>query len=130
MTGKVVVMIPSVTNKPVVGEVIRTFGSDVRIKIIHLTDIVVNNYASDELNAMLNAQIRSNIESWYANQVENEDVFVVLTGGILQAIIAVRALDALGIPYNFLVYEKKLKRYVTINSDGFLDHSILEKCCR
>lgn len=125
---KVTVMIPSVTNKPIVSEVVRTFGSDVKIKILHLTDIVVNNYASEELVDNLRKQINDNIQKWYdTTKHDDEEVYLILTGGILQAIIATTKLDNLGVSYKFLVFERKLRKYVGLTREGELDKEFIEQ---
>jgi len=122
------ILIPSVTNKPIVSEIIRTFGGEAKIKVLHLTDIVVNNYASEELIDELKSQIIDTIDNWYEKSYKDGvDVFLILTGGILQAVIATTHLDKLGVKYKFLVYEKKVRRYVCITRDGDVDIDFLRE---
>ena len=120
------VLIPSVTNKPIVSEIIRTFGGEAKIKVYHLTDIVVNNYASEALISDLKNQIESAIDKWYDNSYKDDDhVYVVLTGGILQSVIAITHLDKLDIDYKFLVYERKVKKYVCLTRNADIDTDFL-----
>ena len=120
------ILIPSVTNKPIVSEIIRTFGGDAKIKVLHLTDIVVNNYASEELIDELKSQIIDTIDDWFEKSYKDDvDVYLILTGGILQSVIAITHLDKLSVKYKFLIYEKKVRKYVCITRDADVDTDFL-----
>jgi len=117
------VFVPSVVKYNISDEVVRTFEGTKDIIIVkELTNTVIYDYSNKSLVSKAISSIEKNIDTWYAESFKyNKDkVYIVLVGGILHAVATVKALDKyLDVKYDFLVYEKKLGKYVILDGESY-----------
>lgn len=115
------IFVPSVVKYNISREVVRTFGENEKTFIVEeLTNIIVYDYSNNKLISQVKKDIEERLESWFTETFKYDDeVYIVLVGGILQSVIAIRKLIELGIEFKFLVYEKKVDKYVILDGDTY-----------
>jgi len=111
------VLVPCVINKNIPAEIIKTFGDDMITKIKRLSESLITNYANERQVRLTYAEIENNVKEFISEYDEEDEVYLLLGGGILQCVFAKSVLDKHGIKYKMLVFEKKIGRYAVIDYD-------------
>lgn len=117
------VFVPSVVKYNISDEVVRTFDGVNDIVIVkELTNTVIYDYSNKALVNKAITSIKKNIDAWYTEsfKYDKDKIYIVLVGGILHAIATVKALAKYPeVVYDFLVYEKKLGKYVVLDGESY-----------
>ena len=76
------VLVPCVINKNIPAEIIKTFGDDKITKIKRLSESLITNYANERQVRMAYAEIENNVKEFISEYDEEDEVFLLLGGGI------------------------------------------------
>lgn len=111
------VLLAGVVEYPIAKEVSKIFNDGA--KIVKMSEFVVTNYSDERQIQRVINEIDRNFAQWMAEYKDGDEVYVALVGGNLQLSILLKRLERNNIDYSWLIYEKKLKRYVVIEErDG------------
>lgn len=109
------VLMPCPIEKSVGKAIANTF--DENVTVIRLSDMVVTNYADDTMVQSLYDEMEDAFYKWMQMLSSDDEVYLMLAGGSLQIAIAMEILKRHKIPVKYLVYEKKVKKYVVMEID-------------
>jgi hypothetical protein len=117
---KKIVLLPCKTKHKIIRYLNRTFG-DKNYVIFRLSDISITNYSSKE-TAIVADKILKKLDLFikeYGELKVKPDIYVMLVGGIYHNVIVVKKLLEANLQYDFLIFERKVGRYVIVDSRDY-----------
>ena len=108
------VLVPCFVKFDVSKEVSVTFEDNEPFEIVWLVDGVITNYASVAQVIALKEKVRERIEEVMSKLTENDEVYLVTSGSAFHNALVSRMLTEAGIPFKFLVYERRIRKYAVV----------------
>jgi len=108
------VLVPCFVKFDVSKEVSVTFDDGEPFEIVWMADNVITNYASAPQIVALKEKVNERIAELMSRLTEDDEIYLITSGSAFHNALVSRMLVEAGVPFKFLVYERRIKKYAIV----------------
>lgn len=107
------ILVPCFVKFDIEKEVAMTFDDVSEFQIIQLVTKIITDYSSLQVMAVIQ-EIKDNVRKLKRQLKDGDEVYMITSGSAWHNAMVSKILTEEGIPFKFLVYERRVRRYVVV----------------